>query len=228
MRIVFAGTPEIAATSLALLAEGAHEIVGVMTREDAPHGRKRVMTPSPVAAWAQAHGVPVRKTNRPGSEDAGWVRERGADIGVVVAYGALLDAQLLGVPRLGWINLHFSKLPALRGAAPGQRAIMAGETSLGMTVFRLVEALDAGDILATGTHEIVPGTTSGEALEQLTVPGTKLLEEALRVLDEDPSAGWPQVGTASYAHKLTREDGKLNLGASTQEILATWAGVTPE
>src|SRR5690554_247433 len=151
MRIVFAGTPEVAVPPLLSLAKGgagaAHRVVGVITREDAPRGRKRVMTPSPVAAAAAEHDIPVYKANRLDAHATDWVRELRADLGVIVAYGGLVREPLLSLPELGWINLHFSDLPRWRGAAPVQRALMAGERRLGITVFRLVEALDAGPVL---------------------------------------------------------------------------------
>lgn len=236
MRIVFAGTPEFAVPSLHALArageanggETAHEIVGVITREDAPLGRKRVLTPSPVAHAAIELGLPVYRTNRLDQAATEWVRGLDADIGVIVAYGGLVREPLLSLPAHGWINLHFSELPAWRGAAPVQRALMEGEQRLGITVFRLVAALDAGDVLSRDQRDFEPGTSAGDALTELAAFGTDALLRALIAVEEDPTAGAPQIGEASYAHKLVREDGKLDVTRTAQAVLAHWAGVTPE
>ncbi|MEJ6489332.1 methionyl-tRNA formyltransferase [Leucobacter sp. USCH14] len=228
MRIVFAGTPEFAVPSLEALRAAGHEIVGVITRADAPLGRKRMLTPSPVAVAAQAHGIPVLKTNRLGDDATEWVRGLHPDLGVIVAYGGLVREPLLGLPEHGWINLHFSELPKWRGAAPVQRALEAGEQRLGVTVFRLVEALDAGDVLTRDAQEFPEGTPAGEALTRLATHGTDALVEAVAVLAADPGAGAPQLGEPSYAQKLAREDGRLDLGSGVRSVLAQWAGMTPE
>ena len=228
MRIVFAGTPEVAVPSLrGLLADG-HELVGVVTRADAPLGRKRVLTPSPVATAAEALGIPVLKTNRLDAEASQWVAERAPELGVVVAYGGLVREPLLSVPVHGWINLHFSDLPRWRGAAPVQRALQAGEQELGVTVFRLVRELDAGDVLTRDAHVFPPGTPAGSALAALAESGVPTLLRAVQLLASDPAAGTPQTGEPSYAHKLAREDGALDLRETAARVLAHWAGVTPE
>lgn len=228
MRIVFAGTPEFAVPSLQSLVEAGHQVAGVITREDAPLGRKRVLTPSPVAVAAEELGVPVLKANRLDASAVGWASELGAELGVIVAYGGLVREPLLSLPTLGWINLHFSELPRWRGAAPVQRALEAGEQRLGVTVFRLVEALDAGDVLTRDECDFAPGTSAGSALTALADSGTDALLAAVDLLTADPDAGSPQLGEASYAHKLTREDGRLELQAPVMRVLAQWAGVTPE
>ncbi|MFV0433255.1 MAG: methionyl-tRNA formyltransferase [Leucobacter sp.] len=228
MRIVFAGTPEFAVPSLRALVGAGHEVVGVVTREDAPLGRKRVLTPSPVAVAATELGLPVHRANRLDDEATAWVRSLAPDLGVIVAYGGLVREPLLSLPTGGWINLHFSELPRWRGAAPVQRALEAGEQRLGVTVFRLVEALDAGDVLSRDALEFAPGTSAGEALTALADFGTGALLAAVDALAADPAAGEPQIGGASYAHKLTREDGRLDLTRPAAEVLAHWAGVTPE
>lgn len=228
MRIVFAGTPEFAVPSLNALVRQGHEVVGVITREDAPLGRKRVLTPSPVALAATELGIPVHRANRLGDETSDWVRDLAPELGVIVAYGGLVREPLLSLPALGWINLHFSQLPRWRGAAPVQRALEAGEQTLGVTVFRLVSALDAGDVLARDTREFAPGTSAGVALTELASFGTGALLRAVDALAADPEAGEPQRGEATYAHKLDREDGRLDLTRPAAEVLAHWAGVTPE
>lgn len=228
MRIVFAGTPEFAVPSLHAIAAAGHEVVGVITREDAPLGRKRVLTPSPVAQAADALGIPVRKANRLDADATAWVEDLDAELGVIVAYGGLVREPLLSLPAHGWINLHFSELPRWRGAAPVQRALAAGEQRLGVTVFRLVAALDAGDVLSRDTKDFAPGTSAGAALTSLAEFGTAALLAAVDALAADPAAGEPQQGEASYAHKLSREDGKLDLTRPSAAVLAQWAGMTPE
>ncbi|WP_125098401.1 methionyl-tRNA formyltransferase [Leucobacter chromiireducens] len=228
MRIVFAGTPEFAVPSLLALVEAGHEVAGVITREDAPLGRKRVLTPSPVAVAAEELGIPVLRANRLDDVATAWVAELDPELGVIVAYGGLVREPLLSLPTHGWINLHFSELPRWRGAAPVQRALEAGEQTLGVTVFRLVAALDAGDVLARDAREFPPGTSAGAALTELADFGTSAVRDAVDLLAAQPAAGEPQTGEATYAHKLTREDGRLDLTRPAAEVLAHWAGVTPE
>lgn len=228
MRIVFAGTPEVALPSLHALVSGGHEVVGVLTREDALLGRKRVLTPSPVAAAAEELGLPVFKANRLGDEATAWVQGLDAELGVIVAYGGLLREPLLSTPTHGWVNVHFSDLPRWRGAAPVQRALIAGETRIGATVFRLVEALDAGDVVARGFADFLLGVPAGSVLQAMATVGAATLDRAVQLIGDHPEIGEPQLGETTYAHKLTREDGKLDLARSADEVLAHWAGVTPE
>ncbi|QIM16410.1 methionyl-tRNA formyltransferase [Leucobacter insecticola] len=228
MRIVFAGTPEFAVPSLRALLNAGHEVVGAVTREDAPLGRKRVLTPSPVAVVAAEAGIPTLKANRLGEEATAWVQDLAPDLGVIVAYGGLVREPLLSLPRLGWVNLHFSELPRWRGAAPVQRALQAGEQRLGVTVFRLVAALDAGDVLTRDASDFPAGTPAGEALAALAESGTGALLAAVDGLGSGALTGEPQTGEPSYAHKLEREDGRLDLTLPAAQVLAHWAGVTPE
>lgn len=228
MRIVFAGTPEVAVPSLQAVVAAGHEVLGVITRTDAPLGRRRVLTASPVAIAAEKFGIPVLKTNQLAADETSWVQNLQPDLGVVVAYGGLLREEMLTTPEHGWINLHFSDLPRWRGAAPVQRALMAGETELGITVFRLVRDLDAGAVLTRDKHKFRPATPAGEALGELAELGTEALLRAVKILEHDPHSGDPQVGETSYAHKLNREDGKLYLSGRQESVLAHWAGVTPE
>ncbi|NLA65993.1 MAG: methionyl-tRNA formyltransferase [Leucobacter sp.] len=228
MRIVFAGTPLFAVPSLHALVEAGHEVVGVITREDAALGRKRVLTPSPVAAAAAQLDLPVYKANRLDDDATNWAASLDAELGVIVAYGGLVREPLLSLPQLGWVNLHFSELPRWRGAAPVQRALMAAEQRLGVTVFRLVAALDAGDVLTRDAHEFEAGTTAGTALTELATLGTTALLDAVRLLAVEPQAGEPQQGEPTYAHKLERADGHLDLRQSADQVLAHWSGVTPE
>jgi len=228
MRIIFAGTPAIAVPSLEAVLAGGHEVVGVLTRQDAPLGRKRILTPSPIAAAAERLGIPTLKANRLDESAGEWIRALQPDLGVIVAYGALLREPVLSLPELGWINLHFSELPRHRGAAPVQRALMAGEQTLGVTVFRLTEGLDDGVVLTRDHQSFAIGTTAGQALESLAEFGVTALLGAIELLQADAQAGEPQQGDSSYAHKLSRDDGRLDLSQPTAAVLAQWAGVTPE
>ena len=162
--LLFAGTPEVAIPSLAALLESPeHDVVGVLTRPDAPAGRGRRVEPSPVKQRAVAEGLPVltpATLRAPEAEAA--VSELAPDCVAVVAYGALIPAALLSVPRHGWVNLHFSLLPAWRGAAPVQHAVLHGDEITGATTFRITEGLDEGPVFGTLTEAIRPRDTSGE------------------------------------------------------------------
>lgn len=228
MNIVFAGTPEVAVPSLQAIVDAGHRITGVITREDARIGRKGVLTPSPVAQHAEELDLVIIKANRLTEATMESLLDIQPDLGVVVAYGGLIREPLLSYPKHGWINLHFSDLPRWRGAAPVQRALMAGERTLGVTVFRLVEELDAGRIVSLDTHEFAPGTPAGEVLETLAQHGTRTLLEAVARIAEDPAVGDEQIGEPTYAHKLSRADGKLDLLLETEAVLDHWSGVTPE
>ena len=160
---MFAGTPSAAVPSLERLASGPHEVVAAITRPAAPLGRKRVLTPSPVAISAVEHGIPVIEAARLGDDATGLVAALEPDLGVIVAYGGLVREPLLSTPRHGWINLHFSLLPAWRGAAPVQHALIAGDARTGASVFRLVPELDAGDVYGMRSVEIAPDATAGRA-----------------------------------------------------------------
>src|SRR5690554_3367142 len=164
MRLVFAGTPAAAVPTLRAL-QRSHEIAAVITRPDAPLGRKRVLTPSPVAQAADELGIPLIKAARLDDEATARVASLRPDLGVIVAYGGLVREPLLSTPAHGWINLHFSLLPQWRGAAPVQRALIAGDAQLGASVFRLVPALDAGDVFAMRQVVVPAEATADVALE---------------------------------------------------------------
>ena len=174
MRVLFAGTPEAALPTLEALIASEHDVVGVLTRADARKGRGRTLHPSPVAAMARDAELDVRTPATLKGEQTDdvrdWVRGLRADVAVVVAYGRLVPADLLDVPEHGWLNLHFSLLPAWRGAAPVQRAVIAGEDVTGACVFRLEEGLDTGPVYGRLTEAISGRDTSGDLLERLA-PG---------------------------------------------------------
>lgn len=214
MRVVFAGTPEVALPSLERLAASRHELVGVISRPDAPAGRSKRPVPSPVAAWAQAHGIPLLRPDRPrGDEFVAALEALAPDCCPVVAYGALIPAPVLAVPRHGWVNVHFSLLPAYRGAAPVQRAILAGEPSTGITLFDLVPALDAGPVYRRETFPLGNEETSGDVLERLAVRGAELLGEVLDALADGTAIAEPQPEDGvSLAPKLTVAEARLAWG----------------
>ena len=227
LRIVFAGSPAAAVPSLRLLLASPHDVVAVVTREDAPHGRKRVMTATPVAVEAEAAGVPVIRANRlaPVTDELMALE---ADLGVIVAYGGLIREPLLSAPRLGWINLHFSLLPRWRGAAPVQRAIIAGDRETGAAVFQLVPELDAGDIYATLRHPIGAHQTAGHLLAALAESGARLLADVVDDLAAGAAIAAAQRGEVTLAPKLALADGRLDWNATAAEVDARFRGTTPE
>jgi methionyl-tRNA formyltransferase len=212
MRVVFAGTPEVALPSLQAIADSAHELVGVVTRPDAPTGRGRKVAASPVADAAAELGVPVLKPEHP--RDAGFqdeLRRLAPDACPVVAYGALLPQSALDIPRHGWVNLHFSLLPAWRGAAPVQRAIWAGDDVTGATTFRIVQELDAGPTYGVMTETIRPWDTAGDLLARLSEGGAGLLVATLDGIADGSLEERPQpADDVSLAPKITVADARVD------------------
>ena len=185
MRVVFAGTPEPALPALEAVAASRHELVGVVTRPDAPSGRGRRLVASPVARRAEELGVKVLKPEHPRDpEFQAELRGLGPDCCPVVAYGALLPRTALDIPTHGWVNLHFSVLPAWRGAAPVQHALWAGDEVTGATTFRIVPALDAGPIFGVMTERVRPTDTAGDLLERLAAGGAELLVRTLDGIED--------------------------------------------
>jgi methionyl-tRNA formyltransferase len=227
LRIVYAGSPAAAVPSLRALLAGSHDVVGVVTRDDAPLGRKRVLSPTPVAEAAAEAGVPLIKANRlgPVSDEILALRP---DLGVVVAYGGLIREPLLSGPRLGWINLHFSLLPRWRGAAPVQRAVIAGDRETGAAVFRLVPELDAGPVYGMMRHAIGARETAGHLLESLAEEGAELLVTVIDELATGTAVAREQEGEATLAPKLTIDDARIDWTATAHRVDARIRGVTPE
>lgn len=228
MRIVFAGTPAPAVPSLRALAASAHEVVGVVTRADAPIGRKRVLTPSPVAQAAGELGLPIIKADRLDAAATEEITALGADLGVIVAYGGLVREPLLSTPTHGWINLHFSLLPRWRGAAPVQRALIAGDRTTGAAVFQLVPQLDAGDVYAQLRYDIPRGATAGEVLDALAERGAALIAGVVDDIASGGAHALPQTGEPTLAPKLTLADGALDLEDPADAVLDRYRGTTPE
>ena len=228
LRIVFAGTPSAAVPSLERLAMGPHEVVAAITRPAAPLGRKRVLTPSPVAISAVEHGIPVIEAARLGEDATGLVSALEPDLGVIVAYGGLVREPLLSTPRHGWINLHFSLLPAWRGAAPVQHALIAGDARSGASVFRLVPELDAGDVYGMRSIEIAPDATAGLLLDELAVDGADLLAEVVGAIAAGTATATMQEGEPTFAPKLGIDDARLDWTAPAAAEAIPDRGVTPE
>jgi methionyl-tRNA formyltransferase len=210
------------------LAASRHEVAAVVTRPDAALGRKRVRTPSPVAAEADRLRIPVIKTARLDEEATARITALEPDLGVIVAYGGLVREPLLSSPALGWINLHFSLLPRWRGAAPVQRAILAGDAETGATVFQLVPELDAGDVFAEVRRRIGAEETSAELMAALAVSGAALLTEVVDALAQGTAHAVPQSGEVTVASKLVREDGRIGFSGSAAAVSARIRAVTPE
>lgn len=228
LRLVFAGSPAAAVPSLRRLAQTDHEIAAVITRADSPQGRRGTMTPTPVAELADELGIPTIRANRLAGEVTERVAGIAPDLGVIVAYGGLVREPLLSTPRLGWINLHFSLLPRWRGAAPVQRAIMAGDELTGASVFQLIEQLDAGDVFGQLTEPIGRLQTAGHLLDSLSRSGAELLVRVVDALADGDARSEPQRGDVTLAPKLTIADGEIDWTQPAQRISDQIRGVTPE
>jgi methionyl-tRNA formyltransferase len=212
VRVVFAGTPEVALPSLRAIAASSHELVGVVTRPDAPTGRGRRLTASPVAEAGEELGVPVLKPDHPRDpEFQDRLRALAPDACPVVAYGALLPQSALDIPPHGWINLHFSLLPAWRGAAPVQRSIWAGDDVTGATTFRIIRELDAGPTFGVMTETIRPSDTAGSLLERLAEGGAGLLVATVDGIADGSLEARPQAtDDVSVAPKITVDDARVD------------------
>ncbi|HEY9313544.1 methionyl-tRNA formyltransferase [Williamsia sp.] len=212
MRVVFAGTPEPAVGSLqALIDSDRHEVVGVISRPDAAAGRGRKVSRSPVAQLADENGIPVITPRRLGDPEAVDQLEQWApECAPVVAYGGLVPASLLDLPTHGWVNLHFSLLPAWRGAAPVQAAIAAGDEMTGATTFRIEAGLDTGPVFGVVTERIRPTDTAGDLLERLAETGAGLLVSTIDGLEDGALIAVPQpTDGISTAPKITIDDARI-------------------
>lgn len=229
MRILFMGTPDIAARSLAALLEAGHTVVGVFTRADKPVGRKQVLTAPPVKKLAVEHGIPVWQpaTLRDGEAEKVF-RALQPDLVVVVAYGRILPPELLHIAPLGCINLHVSLLPKYRGSAPIQWAVLNGDSRTGVTIMQLDEGCDTGDILMVEPVEIGPETTSGELFDQVSAVGAETLVRAVEDLAAGRLTPRPQdEAMATKAPPLTKEMARFTF-AEPAEHLHNWVrGMNP-
>ncbi|GAA2537653.1 methionyl-tRNA formyltransferase [Winogradskya consettensis] len=211
MRIVFAGTPEVTLPSLDALAASSHELVAVVTRPDAPAGRGRKLLRSPAGAWADERGIEVLTPQRPREpEFQERLRELAPDCCPVVAYGALVPSSALEIPKHGWVNLHFSLLPAWRGAAPVQHAVLHGDEVTGASVFELEAGMDTGPVYGTLTEQIRPTDTSGDLLTRLATEGAGLLVAVLDAIEAGTARAHPQPADGiSMAPKISVEDARV-------------------
>ena len=211
MRLVFAGTPEVALPSLEAIAASSHELLAVVTRPDAPAGRGRKLVRSPVGQWADERGIDVLTPAKPREpEFLARLAELAPDCVPVVAYGALVPRAALDIPRYGWVNLHFSLLPAWRGAAPVQHAILHGDEVTGACVFQLEETLDTGPIFGSLTEPIGPRDTAGDLLDRLAHGGARLLVDVLDAIERGEARAIPQSNDGvSLAPKITVEDARV-------------------
>ncbi|MEV1024608.1 methionyl-tRNA formyltransferase [Streptomyces sp. NPDC050264] len=230
MKLVFAGTPEVAVPALdALIASDRHEVAAVVTRPDAPAGRGRRLVASPVAERAEEAGIEVLKPARPRDEAfLARLREIGPDCCPVVAYGALLPKIALDVPARGWVNLHFSLLPAWRGAAPVQHALMAGDEITGASTFLIEEGLDSGPVYGTVTEAVRPTDTSGDLLTRLAFAGSGLLLATMDGIEDGSLDALPQPADGvSLAPKITVEDARIDWAAPALRVDRVVRGCTP-
>jgi methionyl-tRNA formyltransferase len=229
LRVAFFGTPAFAVPTLDALLASHHTVVGVVTQPDRPRGRGQKVSDAPVKARALQAGVPILQPAT--LRDEAFLtpfREWRADIGVVAAYGKILTETTLAVPRLGMVNVHASLLPRYRGAAPVHRAVIAGERETGVTIMRVVKALDAGPMLATATHPIGEDETSDQVEIALASLGAPLLVDTLDRLATGRAVETPQNdGEATYAHRLTREDGLIDWSRPARDIHNLVRGLYP-
>lgn len=230
MRVVFAGTPEPALPSLRRLLESRrHDVIAVLTRPDAAAGRRGRPTPSPVARLALDSGLPVLRPARPNSaEFVAELAELAPDCCAVVAYGALLGDELLAVPGAGWINLHFSLLPAWRGAAPVQAAIAAGDSVTGATTFHIERSLDSGPVYGVVTEAIRPTDTTGDLLSRLSLSGAALLESTVDGIDDGVLSAVPQTADGiTLAPKVTVEGARIRWDLPAHVVERRIRAMTP-
>jgi methionyl-tRNA formyltransferase len=211
LRLVFAGTPAVTRPALDAIAASGHELLAVVTRPDAPAGRGRRLVRSPAGAWADERGIEVLTPERPREpEFQERLRALAPDCVPVVAYGALVPPSALEIPKQGWVNLHFSLLPAWRGAAPVQHAVLHGDEVTGASVFELEAGLDTGPVYGTLTEDIRPTDTSGDLLERLATAGAGLLVAVLDAIEAGTARAHPQPADGiTLAPKLTVEDARI-------------------
>ena len=230
LRLVFAGTPEAAVPALRALLASRHEVVAVVTRPDAPAGRGRRAQQSPVRVAADEAGVPVLTPPKPSDADfLSTLAELAPDVCPVVAYGGLITAAGLAIPKQGWVNLHFSLLPAWRGAAPVQHAVLAGDDLTGATTFLIERGLDTGPVFGTITEKIGAEDTAGDVLDRLATNGAALLAATLDAIADGTARPQPQPADGiSSAPKLSAADGRLDFTQPAFAVGRRARAVTPD
>ena len=228
MRLAFMGTPEFAVPSLAELIAAGHEIVAVYSQPPRPKGRGQKLTPSPVHAFAEAMGLPVFTPESMKSDEAiETFKSLDLDAAVVVAYGQILKTEVLEAPRLGCFNLHGSLLPRWRGAAPIQRAIMAGDTQTAAQIMRMSEGLDEGAIILSEVMDIYPTDTAASLTERMSHTGAALWPRALAAIERGGAQEVEQVGEVTYAKKITPAEARIDWSRPAAEIDCHIRGLSP-
>ena len=228
MRLAFMGTPEFAVPSLAELIASGHEITAVYSQPPKPHGRGQKLTPSPVHAFAETMGLPVFTPASMKAPDAiETFRSLEVDAACVVAYGQILKAEVLDAPRLGCFNLHGSLLPRWRGAAPIQRAIMAGDRQTGVQIMRMSEGLDEGPILLSEILDIRAEDTAATLGDRMSHTGASLWPRALAAIERGAVEGTPQSGEPTYAKKITPAEARIDWSRSAAGVDAHIRGLSP-
>lgn len=221
MRIVFMGTPDFAVPTLEALADAGHEIVAAVTQPDKPFGRKAELRPSPVKQAAARRGIPVLQPKKVREESfAEEMRLLRPDVAVVAAFGQIIPQAVLDIPRLGCLNVHASILPAYRGAAPIQWALLNGEKKTGVTIMQMDAGLDTGDMLATCEIEITGEETGGSLFDKLSSAGAALLVGLLPALERGEVKAIPQPAdsTTEYARMIRKEDGRIDWSQDAERI----------
>lgn len=229
MRLAFLGTPDFAVASLARLVADGHEIACVYSQPPAPRGRGQALRPSPVHAFAESRGLAVRTPlSMKAPEEVAFFRGLGLELGVVVAFGQILTAEVLDAPRLGCLNLHGSRLPRWRGAAPIQRAVMAGDPSTAVQVMRMTEGLDEGPVLASADLRIGPLDTAGSLHDRMAETGAELLAETLAALARGAAPETPQAADGvTYAKKIRPREARLDWSKDGQTLDWKIRGLSP-
>jgi methionyl-tRNA formyltransferase len=229
VRIVFFGTPAFAVPSLEALIASGHEVVAVVSQPDRPRGRGQQLQPTPTKQVALAHGIPVLQPTKIRDEAfLQQIRDLHADLGVVVAFGRILPDALLAIPRLGMINVHASILPFYRGAAPIQRAVLAGDAETGVTIMRVASELDAGPTFSVARVPIPPDATSGDMDGVLASLGAQLLLPVVDDLEADRAVEVPQDHSrATFAPKITKDEGVIDWNEPAEFIHNRIRGLQP-
>ncbi len=229
MRLAFMGTPDFSTPALSELLAAGHEVAAVYTRAPQPKGRGHKLQKSPVHEFAESHGLEVRTpANFKSVEERDGFAALDLDVAIVVAYGLILPKPVLDAPRFGCLNLHASLLPRWRGAAPIQRAIMAGDDVTGVQVMRMEAGLDTGPILLSETTQILPQDTAGTLHERLSQIGAQLLQRALAALERDGLTETPQAEEGvTYAHKITSEEAEIDWSRPASEVDCHIRGLSP-
>lgn len=230
LRVVFAGTPQNAADTLEVLVDRGVNVVGVLTRNDAPVGRTKEFRPSPVAIKAESLGLKVYKSNSVDDKTLEWLGALSADIGAVVAFGSIFKQQVLDVPRLGWLNLHYSLLPELPGPAPVQHAILEGRSQTGVTVFCLDSGIDTGPIVSSANQEIEDTDTTGSLLVKLTEIGSRLLSDVLLADEIELASARKQERNAisRVTTKPTRDLARIDFDDDSRSLANKIRSMNPE